>query len=196
MSLSRFHPMPAKVEGKPSCQDLIDDIVEPSPSAFHAVLSSSFIDGSRAAPANRTYASYSNLPSLFNSGSTKSKFDPLEHLAGGLLNDARDRFQQLALPRSNSSSLMLNGDERRKELDLLLKHLYGGKMLPSINDERPTSDISDASTRRVTATNSDDESRTVRNTDVSARPFSRRLNQYYFTISVHSLSSRPRSTVT
>ena len=159
--------MPAKVEGKPSCQDLIDDIVEPSPSAFHAVSSSSFIDGSRTAPPNRTYASYSNLPSLFNSGSTKSKFDPLEHLAGGLIHDVRDRFQ-LALPRSNSSSLMLNGDERRKELDLLLKHLYGGKMLPSINDERPSSDISDASTRR--AANSDDESRTVRNAEVSARP--------------------------
>ena len=131
--------MPTKIEGRSSHHDLIDDIVEaPSSSSTFASHSipSFLMDTSKTVP-NKTYSSYSNIPTLFNNKST-------ENSNSTLTTELRDRLH-LTLPRSNSSSTMISNDERRKELDLVLKHLYDGKLLTAMNDDRPGSDISDGS---------------------------------------------------
>src|SRR5690349_3428083 len=118
--------MPTKIEGRSSRHDLIDDIVEaPSTSSFATNSISSFImDGSKTLP-NKTFSSYTNIPTLFNN---KSRYEQTDHSSStttALTNELRDRLH-LTLPRSNSSTTMMSNDERRKELDLVLKHLYDG----------------------------------------------------------------------
>jgi hypothetical protein len=154
--------MPTKIEGRSSRHDLIDDIVEapPSSSSFASHSIPSFLmDASKTVP-TKTYSSYSNIPTLFNNKSN-------ENSNSTLTNELRDRLH-LTLPRSNSSSTMISNDERRKELDLVLKHLYDGKLLTAMNDDRPGSDISDASapiltrapiTTTTTKVQRDDESK-------------------------------------
>jgi len=170
--------MPTKIEGRSSHHDLIDDIVEaPSSSIFGSNSIASFtMDGSKTLP-NKSYSSYSNIPSLFNN---KSKVEQTENstTTTTLTNELRDRLH-LTLPRSNSSSAMISNDERRKELDLVLKHLYDGKLLTSMNDDRPSSDISESSipilsrtpittTTTTTMNKSDDESKSnIGNIEVS-----------------------------
>ncbi|CAF0998589.1 unnamed protein product [Rotaria sp. Silwood1] len=156
--------MPTKIEGRSSRQDLIDDIVEaPSSSSFMSTSNSSMmIDGSKTLP-SRNYSSYSNIPSLFNN---KTKNEQINHTTT-LTHELRDRLH-LTLPRSNSSSTMISNDERRRELDLVLKHLYDGKLLTSMNDDRPSSDVSDSSipilskgpiTRTTTTIKNDDDNK-------------------------------------
>ena len=145
-----------KLEGRLFHYEQVDDIIESS---------------KMFAP--RTYASYSNIPALLQ---PKTKLldqsDP-----DGLNKDFRDRFHSV-LPRSASSSLMINPDERRKELDQILKHLYEGKRLKSIHDDRPSSGSSDSSVRarKRSAVNSmiklDDETKTPRDSDVRRVQFS------------------------
>lgn len=136
--------MPTKTEGRSSRHDLIDDIVDapslPSSTTFTTnSISSLLMDNSKTLP-NKTHSSYSNIPTLFN---TKSKLEQTDNTTI-LTNELRDRLH-LTLPRSNSSSTMMSNDERRKELDLVLKHLYDGKLLTSINDDRPLSETSETS---------------------------------------------------
>ncbi|CAF4064379.1 unnamed protein product [Rotaria sp. Silwood2] len=156
--------MPTKIEGRSSHQDLIDDIVEaPSSSSFMSTSASSImIDGSKTLP-SRSYSSYSNIPSLFNN---KTKHEQTDQTTT-LTNELRDRLH-LTLPRSSSSSTMISNDERRRELDLVLKHLYDGKLLTSINDDRPSSDVSESSipilskgpiTKTTTTIKNDDDSK-------------------------------------
>ena len=135
--------MPTKIEGRSSRHDLIDDIVDATPSsAFLSNSVSSFMmDGSKTLP-NRNYSSYSNIPSLYNN---KSKSEQTENSTStALTTELRDRLH-LTLPRSSSSSTMISTDERRKELDLVLKHLYDGKLLTSMHDDRPASETSEQS---------------------------------------------------
>jgi hypothetical protein len=47
---------------------------------------------------------------------------------------------------------MISNDERRKELDLVLKHLYDGKLLTTMNDDRASSEISESSIQTLTRT--------------------------------------------
>ena len=142
--------MPTKIEGRSSRHDLIDDIVEaPASSPFVSNSVSSFSMDTSKALANRNYSSYTNIPTLFN---TKSKLDKASTLTSGtntLTSELRDRLH-LSLPRSTSSSTMMSNDERRKELDLVLKHLYDGKLLTAMNDDRPSSEISEPSTPMLT----------------------------------------------
>jgi hypothetical protein len=173
--------MPTKVEGRSSRHDLIDDIVEPpSASSFASNSISSFMmDGSKTLP-NRTFSSYSNIPTLFNNKSKYEQTDNSTATTTALTNELRDRLH-LTLPRSNSSTTMISNDERRKELDLVLKHLYDGKLLTSMNDDRPSSDISESvipilsrapiSMTTTTTIKSDEESKmNVGNIEVSVTP--------------------------
>jgi len=131
--------MPTKIEGRSSHQDLIDDIVEPSASVSFASnsVSTLIMDGSKTLP-NKTFSSYSNIPTLFVN--QKTKLDQQDNLA--LTSELRDRLH-LTLPRSSSSSTMMSNDERRKELDLVLKHLYDGKLLTNMNEDRMSSDLTE-----------------------------------------------------
>ena len=159
--------MPTKIEGKSSRQDLIDDIVE-TPSSLQYM-----IDASKSLP-NMSYSRYSSIPSLFN-GKSKLEQNSTANTTtttstSTLASELRDRLH-LTLPRSSSSSTMLSNDERRKELDLVLKHLYDGKLLTSMHDDRPASEISEPSipllskgpittTTTTSAMKSDDDSKT------------------------------------
>ncbi|CAF1399334.1 unnamed protein product [Adineta ricciae] len=138
--------MVTKTEGRASHRDLIDDIVEaPSAASFHSNSASSFtMEGVKTLPA-RNYSSYSNIPTLFNN-SNKSKSEQSEHSSRTtvLTDELRDRLN-LTLPRSSSSTTVRNTDERRKELDIVLKHLYDGKLLTSLNDDRASSETSEHS---------------------------------------------------
>ena len=106
---------------------------------------------------DRTFSSYSNIPSLFQ---PKAKYlDQSE--PDGLNEDFRARF------RSGSSSLLSHTDERRRELDQILQHLYEGKRLPSVRADRPPSESSDSSLQpSKTASQLDEEPKTPRNDDV------------------------------
>jgi len=115
--------MSTRIERRSLRDDLIDDIVEPS--ASHNPISSFFID-SVTIPHNR---SYSSLPLSFN----KTKFEQT--------NDHRDR-SHLISSRGNSSHTMSN-DERRKEIDLIIKHVYDGKLLTANTNDRTASDNSE-----------------------------------------------------
>jgi hypothetical protein len=139
--------MPAKTEGRLSSSsrhDVIDDIVEaPSAPKFASNSITSFLmDGSKTL-SNRTYSSYSNIPTLF---AGKSHVEHRAESSTSATGELRDRLH-LTLPRSSSSSAMTSNDERRKELDLILKQLYDGKLLTSLNDDRPSSEVSEASIR-------------------------------------------------
>lgn len=133
--------------------DIIEDIVDPSPRASATTPISSFVIDSVKISQNQNYSS---LPLLFNKP-----------------NDHRDRSHHLLSSCRNSSSLTMSNDERRKEIDLIIKHLYDGKLLTATTDDRTASDNSEPSiptlSRRAiitttTATtktgNSDEESKT------------------------------------
>jgi hypothetical protein len=141
--------MPTKTEGRSSHHDLIDDIVE-APSSSSTFTSNSIasftMDGSKTLQ-NKPYSSYSNIPSLFNN---KSKYEQTDN-STLTTNELRDRLH-LTLPRSSSLSTMISNDERRKELDLVLKHLYDGKLLTTMNDDRASSEISESSIQTLTRT--------------------------------------------
>ncbi|CAF1217632.1 unnamed protein product [Adineta steineri] len=142
--------MPTKIEGRPTRHDLIDDIVEASSSSSLTIpnsISSFMMDGVKTLP-NRNYSSYSNIPTLFNNKSKLEQNDNSEK-SSTLADELRDRLN-LTLPRSNSSSTMRNNDERRKELDMVLKHLYDGKLLTQLNDDRASSDTSEHSIPKLT----------------------------------------------
>jgi len=116
--------MSTRIERRSLRDDLIDDIVEPS--ASHNPISSFFID-SVTIPHNR---SYSSLPLSLS----KTKFEQT--------NDHRDR-SHFTSSRGNSLHTMSN-DERRKEIDLIIKHVYDGKLLTAANtNDRPPSDNSE-----------------------------------------------------
>lgn len=138
--------MPTKLEGRSTRHDLIDDIVEaPSSSSLISNSIASFrVDGSKPL-ANRNFSSYSNIPTLFTNKSKHEQTDNSMRTTSTttLTDELRDRLN-LTLPRSSSSSVMRT-DERRKELDLVLKHLYDGKLLTTLNDDRASSDISEQS---------------------------------------------------
>lgn len=147
--------MPTKIEGRLSSSsrhDVIEDIVEAPSSAVAKFTSQSITSfqmdgggGSRTLP-NRIYSSYTNLPTLF---STKSNVEQQQiDSSTTVTNELRDRLH-LTLPRSNSSSTMMSNDERRKELDLILKQLYDGKLLTSMHDDRPSSEMSESSIRHM-----------------------------------------------
>lgn len=167
--------MPTRTDARLSSHDLIDDIVEAPPSSaiMSRSVSSAMMDASKTVT-NRNYSSYSNIPSLFNG---KSKLEQTDNASSMLTNELRDRLH-LTLPRSNSSIVMMSNDERRKELDLVLKHLYDGKLLTSMQDDRPSSEISELSIPMLskapitktssTLTKSDDDSKhNVGNIEVS-----------------------------
>ena len=125
--------MSTKIEGQPSHHDLIDDIIE---SPAYNPISLFLIDGSKVIQ-NRNY---SNLPSVFN----RSKFEQTDNSSTiTLSNELRERLH-LALPRSNQPIIMMSNDERRKEIDLILKHLHDGKLLTTMNDDRPFSEVSES----------------------------------------------------
>jgi hypothetical protein len=130
--------MSTKIEGRTSSYDLIDDIVETSSSLSNRK-SLALIDGTKIL-SNRNHSSYSNLPSLFN----KTKFEQIDNSTISLTNEVRDRLH-LSLPRSNSSLILMSNDDRRKELDLIIKSLYDGKLLTTNNDDRPSSEVSEQS---------------------------------------------------
>lgn len=111
--------MSNKFEGRLLHHDLIDDIVE-SPSLSSYPLKSI---------SNRSYTAYSSLPTSLH----KTISTPLT-----MTNEFRDRLQS-TLPRSNSSLIMMNNDDRRKELDLILKQLYDGKLITAMNDDHSPS---------------------------------------------------------
>ena len=142
--------MPTRIEGRPSRQDLIEDIVEApnSTAAFVSNSASSFLMDGTKSLGNRTYSSYSNIPTLFNTKGKMEKSSALPPTGSRTLTtasttaDLRDRLH-LTLPRSSSSSTMMSHDERRKELDLVLKHLYDGKLLTTMHDDRAGSDHSE-----------------------------------------------------
>jgi hypothetical protein len=164
--------MPTKIEGRSSHHELIDDIVEATPSS--SVSNSrplSIMDGSKTLQ-NKSFSSYSNIPGLYNN---KSKLEQTDNSTTTLTNELRDRLH-LTLPRSSSSSTILNNDERRKELDFVLKHLYDGKLLTSINDDRLPSELSESSipilnrtpiTTTTTNKNDDENKINIGNIEVS-----------------------------
>ena len=171
--------MPTKIEGRSSRQDLIDDIIEVplSSSGFASNSASPFMMECSKTLSNRNYSSYSNIPDLFNNKTKHERTDnSATRTTATLTNELRDRFH-LTLPRSNSSSTMISNDERRKELDLVLKHLYDGKLLSSMYDDRPSSDVSESSipilskgpiTTTTTNKNDDDNRINVGNIEVSS----------------------------
>jgi hypothetical protein len=127
--------------------------------------------------ANRNFSSYSNIPTLFNNKPKLEQTDnSMRTSTSALTDEIRDRLN-LTIPRSSSSSTMRN-DERRKELDLVLKHLYDGKLLTTLNDDRASSDMSEQSipilskgpTTTTTTSNmkiADENKMNVENIDVS-----------------------------
>jgi hypothetical protein len=108
-------------ERRSSYNDLIDDIVE-SPSSSYPIKTVQ----------NRNHSS---VPSSLH----KTDNPPITRT-----NEHRDRIH-LPLPRSNSSLIMMNNDERRKEIDLIIKNLYDGKLITTTNDDYPPLDDSEPS---------------------------------------------------
>lgn len=130
--------MLSKTEGRLTTSDLIDDIIDPPASSFN--LSALRSKEGLKSLKSRSFSSYSNIPSLFN----KSKNDNTDNSIISLTNEFHDR-PPLSLNRSNSSYITMSNDDRRKEIDMIIKHLYDGKLLPTTNDDRATSDISETS---------------------------------------------------
>ncbi|CAM4962931.1 unnamed protein product [Rotaria socialis] len=126
--------MSTKVEKRSSLHDLIDDIIE-SPLSSYPIYSR-LKDGGSKAFQNRNQTSRT---SLFD----KSKYEKIDNLIPTITNDFRDRAVG-TLPYSNSSTNTMSNEERRKEIDFIIKHLYDGK-LSTINDDRAVSDVSEKS---------------------------------------------------
>lgn len=103
--------MSNRFQGRTPRFDLIDDLID----------STAIIHQRKPPSSNRTYSNYSSLPISLNKTDQSSSSTKLP-----------DRLH-LPFARSDSSSIMSNNDERRKELDLLLKHLYDGKLISTIN---------------------------------------------------------------
>lgn len=114
--------MSSQFQGRPTRFDLIEDLVDAPSSTY-----------SRKILSQRTYSNYSSLPAALN----KHEYPPSP--SRKITAELRDRLQ-LTLPRSNSSSIMMNNDERRRELDLLIKQLYDGKIISSITDDQHQSE--------------------------------------------------------
>lgn len=131
--------MSAKADKRLSPHDYIDDIIE-IPTSSSNFLSSKLKDGMKIYQ-NRNYLS---TPSLFE----KSKHEQIDNLLIPVANDIRDRTSLMS-GHSNLSSNVLSNDDRRKEIDFIIKHLYDGKLL-TINDERVASDVSEQSMRMLT----------------------------------------------
>ncbi|CAF2979138.1 unnamed protein product [Rotaria sp. Silwood2] len=132
--------MSSKLERPSSLHDLIDDIIEPSSSSSLSNPISSRLRNSSKTLQNRNYSSYSSIPSLYD----RSKFEQTNNSLLTLTNELRDRAH-ITLPRSNSSIITMSNDDRRKEIDLIIKHLNDGKLLTPINDDHAVSDVSDPS---------------------------------------------------
>jgi hypothetical protein len=128
--------MSSKYEGHSSHYDLIDDLIE-SPSSTYP----------RKTSPNRIYSNYSSLPSSLNKTEQSSLKRTIE---------LRDRLHS-TLPRSNSSLLMMNNDQRRKEIDMIIKNLYDGKLMTTTPDDH--SEV-------VPNKNEKDNKTTVENLDV------------------------------
>ncbi|CAF4204791.1 unnamed protein product [Rotaria magnacalcarata] len=126
--------MSTKVEKRSSFQDLIDDIIE-SPLSVYPIYSR-LKDGGSKVFQNRNQTSRT---SLFD----KSKYEQIDNLMPTVTNDFRDRAAG-TLPYSNSSTNTMSNEERRKEIDFIIKNLYDGK-LSTINDDRTVSDVSEKS---------------------------------------------------
>ncbi|CAF4656958.1 unnamed protein product, partial [Rotaria socialis] len=126
--------MSTKVEKRSSLHDLIDDIIE-SPLSSYPIYSR-LKDGGSKVFQNRNQTSRT---SLFD----KSKYEKIDNLIPTITNDFRDRAVG-TLPYSNSSTNTMSNEERRKEIDFIIKHLYDGK-LSTINDDRAVSDVSEKS---------------------------------------------------
>ncbi|CAF3678945.1 unnamed protein product [Rotaria sordida] len=129
--------MSSKLERPSSLHDLIDDIIE-TPSSSNPI--SFRLRNTSKALQNRNYLSFSSIPSLFD----KSRFEQTGHSLITLTNELHDHAH-VTLPRSNSSIISMSNDDRRKEIDLIIKYLYDGKLLTTINDDHAVSDVSDPS---------------------------------------------------
>ena len=126
----RSYQMSSQFQGRATRFDLIEDLVDSPSSAFPRKILS-----------HRMHSNYSSLPNSLN----KHEYPPSTNL--------RDRFH-LTYSRSNSSSVMMNNDERRKELDLLIKHLYDGKLISTITDDHQhSSSINQSETKPLTRIN-------------------------------------------
>ncbi|CAF0875413.1 unnamed protein product [Adineta steineri] len=119
--------------------DLIDDMIEPpilSSTLNNPAASSFFIDSAKITQ-NRNYPSY---PLVFN----KPKFEQTDSSIKTIKNDQRDRSQIKSSSRIIPSSLLISNDERRKEIDRIIKNLYDGKLLTANNDDLSLSDNSES----------------------------------------------------
>ncbi len=140
--------MSTKFEGRSSHYDLIEDIVE-SPASSSQPMKTIL---------NRNYSAYSSLPSALNQ---------TDHPSTKLSNEVRDRLQ-LTLPRSNSSLIMMSNDERRKEIDLIIKQLYDGKLINTTQDEQPTPDGTESLATTATIKTEKGNKNNVEHLDVSS----------------------------
>lgn len=113
--------MTSQFQGRPSRFDLIDDLIDSSAGGYQRKLHS-----------HRTYSNYSSLPAALNKNEPSSSSKPSDRV-------------RLPFARSDSSSIMSNNDDRRKELDLLLKHLYDGKLISTINGDHHSEAITTSS---------------------------------------------------
>ena len=119
--------------------DLIDDIIE------HQTVpqsnKSSYLLDSTKTTHNRTHES---LPTVFN----RPKFDPSEH---SFIPVKAERPQIAAsTSRIQPSSILMSNDERRKEIDRIIQHLYNGKLLTNNNEECSGSESSEPPVRILT----------------------------------------------
>ena len=127
---SRSYSMSSKIDRRLLRDDFIDDIVE-QPSLSNPPVPSFFIDGAKITQ-NRNYPSF---PLVFN----KPKLEQTDNPSMTLKNDHRER-SQVPLSHANSSALLMSNDERRREIDRIIKHLYDGKLLTATHDDLEGSD--------------------------------------------------------
>lgn len=119
--------------------DLIDDLIEQQ-TIPQSNKSSYFLDSAKITQ-NRTHAS---LPTVLN----RPKFDPSEH---SFIPVKAERSQITAsTSRIQPSSILISNDERRKEIDRIIQHLYNGKILTSNNEEFSGSEASEPPVRILT----------------------------------------------
>ncbi|UJR22529.1 hypothetical protein I4U23_025578 [Adineta vaga] len=118
--------MTNKVERRLLRDDLVDDIVDQQQPVSHSNKSSYFIDSTKKTQ-NRPYSSF---PYAFN----KPKCDQ----------DDRLQLSSTSSSRIHPSSMLMSNDERRKEIDRIIQHLYNGKLLTTTtSDEFSSSETSD-----------------------------------------------------
>ncbi|CAF1544321.1 unnamed protein product [Adineta ricciae] len=131
--------MSNQFERRPLHDDLIDDIIEHQ-TVPQSNKSSYFLDSAKTTQ-NRTHES---LPTVFN----RPKFDPSEH---SFIPVKAERPQIAAsTSRIQPSSILMSNDERRKEIDRIIQHLYNGKLLTNNNEEFSGSESSEPPVRILT----------------------------------------------